>query len=387
LIPSTEVSPFEEKLLHGELPEPPLSAVPPEVSIPPTPLTPAPSAVPATASDLEGVFALTHDYDARNIAFNDEGAIVGATLDVMIERMTPHNALVDPAFQQIFMMTWRLFVSPSELVDALINRYDLPIPTLFSEEDLAAWTKRKAAPVKLRVANLIKTWLEIYWRTETDDAVLTQLSGFVRETVAAQFPAPAQRILEIIRARAISDDSVVSPRPVDRAMSVHVDKLREGPGIPNPIPVSPSDIPRPNITKTLFGLLKGKSYAAVTVTDFDVLELARQFTIMENKLYLEVKPDELLELGQSSKPSVNVKAISTLSTAITGWVTECILNEEDAKRRMNLVKFFIKLADVSSFSLNMFMILISRAALFVFEQFQYFPFYTCRFGLFNYFAS
>lgn len=143
---------------------------------------------------MEKAFAnvLAHDYDVRDIVYNSvEGAIVGATPAIMIKKVTPHDALVDPAFLQIFMMTWRLFVSPNEFVNALIARYNLvPSPAL-DESDLAVWNKRKATPVKLRVANFIKSWLENHWRADTDDAVLTQLSQFVRGTVAAQLPGPA----------------------------------------------------------------------------------------------------------------------------------------------------------------------------------------------------
>ncbi|KAF8506308.1 hypothetical protein JB92DRAFT_2962662 [Gautieria morchelliformis] len=336
--PCSPCSPFEEKLLHGDLPVPPSESS----TVPPTPLSPNP---PLTPLDVDSVFAslLSHDYDIRDIAYNAEGSIVGATLDVMIEKMTPHDALVDPAFHQIFMMTWHLFVSPSELVSALIERYNLRAPAVLQDSDREVWVKRKATPIKLRVSNFIKTWLENYWRPDTDDTVLTQLSQFVRGTVVHQFPAPAQRILEIIRARTISDNSFLNPRPIDRTKSV--DRLREGP--PSlPPPVTLSEIPRPTINKTLFAALKTKAFENIAITDFDALELARQFTVMESKLYLRVQPEEVLELGQpGGVPATNVKAISTLSTAITGWVTESILDESDTKKRTHLVKFFIKVAD------------------------------------------
>lgn len=315
---------------------------PSDSAVLPTPLT---SLAPPPL-DVDGVFTtlLSHDYDIRDIYCNSEGTILGATLNVLVEKMTPHDALVEPTFHQIFMMTWRLFMTPPELVNALIERYNLHPPTILKGDDLEVWVKRKATPTKLRVSNFIKTWLENYWRSDTDDTVLTQLSQFVRDTVALQFSAPAQRILEVIRARTISDHSIVSPRPIDRTKSV--DRLRETP-TSLPTPVSPSEIPRPTINKTLLAALKNKTYSNVTITDFDALELARQFTIMESKLYLRVQPEEVLEVGQTNgAPATNVKAISTLSTAITGWVTESILDEPDTKKRTNLVKFFVKVADV-----------------------------------------
>jgi len=100
------------------------------------------------------------------------------------------------------------------------------------------------------------------------------------------------------------------------------------------------------MTKTLLANLRSKSFAAIAITDFDPLELARQLTIMECNLYCAIQPEEVLETGQEgAKPPVHVKAVSSLSTAITGWVAESILNEPDTKKRTQLIKFFIKVAD------------------------------------------
>jgi hypothetical protein len=52
-----------------------------------------------------------------------------------------------------------------------------------------------------------------------------------------------------------------------------------------------------------------------------------------------------LQTGKKSVPEL--KALSTLSNQITGWVTDVILHELDTKHRGALLKFFIKLADVS----------------------------------------
>jgi hypothetical protein len=69
-------------------------------------------------------------------------------------------------------------------------------------------------------------------------------------------------------------------------------------------------------------------------------------------LYCAIQPEEVLETGQEgSKPPVNVRAVSSLSTVITGWVAENILNEHDIKKRTLLVKFFIKVADVSEYDI------------------------------------
>ena len=98
------------------------------------------------------------------------------------------------------------------------------------------------------------------------------------------------------------------------------------------------------ISKNLNSLLH-RDTLNIPVTEFDTLELARQLTILESKLFCAVHPDDLLETGRKSIQSL--KALSMLSNQITGWVADNILNERDAKKRTALLKFYIKLADVS----------------------------------------
>jgi len=134
----------------------------------------------------------------------------------------------------------------------------------------------------------------------------------------------------------------------DLCISPKADRSRDpGMSINPPTILSPTtEIPRPTMTKTLLVSLRKKEFANISVTDFDALELARQLTIMECNLYCAIQPEEILETGQEGvKSPVNVRAVSSLSTAITGWVAESILSEPDIKKRTLLVKFFVKVAD------------------------------------------
>ena len=105
------------------------------------------------------------------------------------------------------------------------------------------------------------------------------------------------------------------------------------------------------MTKALLTQLRARGFSIISPLDFDALELARQLTIMESRLYCAITAEEVLEAGKeaprgATTPNPNVKAVTSLSTSITGWVAETILGETDAKKRTALVKFFIKLADV-----------------------------------------
>ncbi|KDQ62483.1 hypothetical protein JAAARDRAFT_54421 [Jaapia argillacea MUCL 33604] len=306
---------IEEKILHGDLP-----SIPPSEELHADPIS----------------WMLNHDYLMEDVAYNTEGTLVGATLQALVEKMTPHDSIVDPGFSEVFWLTFRLFSTPAELLGAIITRYNLLPPPNLSQEDIFVWQQRKGMPVRLRISNFIRLWLENNWRHATDAPVLADLAAFNRDALSRMFPGPSQRIRDLILVRTQNTETQ-SPR-TERMPNA---------GFPiNPPAAPPTEIPRPLMTKALLSALRNRSFATIHVTDFDALELARQLTIMECDLYRAIRPEELLEVGKESTPSpANIKAVSSLSTVITGWVSESILSELDTKKRVTLVKFFIKVAD------------------------------------------
>ena len=294
-------------------------------------------------SENDNRLLLSHDYSLEDVAYNKDGVLVGASLECLVEKMTPHDNIVEPAFSAVFFMTFRMFSTPEELVATVIKRYNLLPPAGLSDEDLYVWQQRKGVPVRLRVANFLKLWLETYWKSGTDDAVFGTLMAFTRDALAPLFPSPSQRVMELIILRSQQTNTIISPR-ADRSKDA---------GMPlNPPSVGlSSDIPRPIMTKALLTQLRARGFNVISPLDFDALELARQLTIIESRLYCAITAEEVLEAGKEAQrgvttPNPNVKAVTSLSTSITGWVAETILDETDAKKRTALVKFFIKLSDV-----------------------------------------
>lgn len=311
---------------------------------------PEPSALPRSASADARVWLVTHDYNPRDIAFSSEGHIIGATIEVLVEKMTPHDTIVDPVFHKTFFLTFRLFVSPSDLLAAVVKRYDLrpPAGVELAPHEHSVWVDQKVTPVRLRIYNFLKAWLDTHWRPVTDAVVLDAMLSFAKIDMTKTLPAVAPRLVDSITRRMANG----LPQPAERRIldrSKSTDGIRLG--TPNHQMSSfkssgytfSQPPPTPIMTKSLITNLRAN--ATISVTDFDTLELARQMSIMESRLYCAIAPEDLLQT--CTRPVPEVKAMSTLSTQITGWVSDSILNEQDAKRRAQLLKFFIKLADVS----------------------------------------
>ena len=296
---------------------------PVDVPVVPSPRPSPQRSVTAPIPDIR-FWVVSHDYDPKEIAFNSEGAVIGASLAVLVEKMTPHDVPPEHTFWQTFFYTFRLFTTPQEFLRALIVRYDLAPPAQILERDRAVWVERKVVPVRLRIYNLLKAWLETHWRSETDDATLIDFQSFTSSVVSRTLPAMAPRLQSILARKRTSSEILPSP-------------IETSGGLP----------PTPIISKSLNSLLqRNSSSSSIPITDFDTLELARQLTLLESRMFQRVPPEELLHTGRKTIPEL--RALSTISNQITGWVADNVLNEQDAKKRASLLKFYIKLADVSN---------------------------------------
>ncbi|PLW24852.1 hypothetical protein PCANC_27606 [Puccinia coronata f. sp. avenae] len=105
--------------------------------------------------------------------------------------------------------------------------------------------------------------------------------------------------------------------------------------------------PAPIISKAMMTQLRSNSFhhAAIQLIDFDPIELARQITMMESKLYQAIKPKEVIGqlFNKKAGLAVNVHAMSAMSTKMTGWFTETIIAEDNIRKRAHTLKFLIKL--------------------------------------------
>ena len=266
---------------------------------------------------------------AHELIYNREGQISGGTLPALIERLTTHDSTPDATFVSTFYLTFRLFATPNEFAQALIDRFQY-----------IGESPHIAGPVRLRVYNVFKGWLESHWRNDCDSHALDLIVPFAKRQLQILLPTAGKR-LATLASKVTAADGPLVPRLIssigktNTSIALYV----------------PPDAPllSPIITKGQLTALKNWKHggASVSILDFDPLELARQFTIKESQIFCSILPEELLAtewMKKSGSMAVNVRAMSRLSTDLTNLVTDYILQLEDPKKRAVVIKQWVKIA-------------------------------------------
>ncbi|OBZ89132.1 Cell division control protein 25 [Choanephora cucurbitarum] len=344
--------------------------------------------------ESEYVFLRQTNFDEDEMIFNADGEITGATTEALVRKLTSHEKSPDLLFTRAFLYNFRLFTHPVTLTELLVDRFNLspPVdPKQLNEGELAAWTNQVLIPVRLRVYNVIKTWLESFFSYEQDACIEEPLMCFVSSTMLNAMPGPAKRMMECINKVFASKglncaghkQSLTDNRMVAQKSSSSVVYTPNG-SSPNSGSIltnflfddNYSDIPNEKMPATVLGksirnslrkALNQDNISTIHVYDIDPVEMARQITLMESQLFIRIRPNEMI--GQEFKKkvgisqAVHVKAMIQKSTQITSWISDTILAEADAKKRAQVLKYWIKVGDACLHLNNYNTLMAIRSAL------------------------
>ncbi|KAF2117610.1 ras guanine-nucleotide exchange protein Cdc25p [Lophiotrema nucula] len=267
---------------------------------------------------------------AHELVYNKDGQISGGSLPALVEQLTTHESTPDAMFVTAFYLTFRLFTMPVEFAQCLIDRFDY-----------VGDSQAVGVPVRLRVYNVFKGWLESHWLSESDNAALGIILTFATGKLRTALPAAGKRLAELTSKVTEVRAGALVPRLLSSLGKTGVSNTVYTP--------ADSNVPSPNVTKSQLNALRNSKEGKpqCSILDFDPLELARQFTLIESKLFCAIQPEELLASEWTKKTAskaVNVRAMSTLSTDLANLVADTILQLEDAKKRAVIIKQWVKIS-------------------------------------------
>ncbi|KAF9143936.1 hypothetical protein BGX30_014325 [Mortierella sp. GBA39] len=264
---------------------------------------------------------LDYDYQTDDLVMNGDGQVKGGTLSALIERLTLHDGF-DATFVATFLLTYRSFTNTKELFTLLFLRFTIQAPMGLDAEELEIWTEKKLTPIRLRVFNIMKSWLETFYLEDEEDdrEALRMIKDF------AESPA----MMETMRFAALQLAKTVEKR---QASDSSFRKLVLNLTTQAPQPITPR-----NLKKIKF-------------LELDPLEFARQLTIMEASVYNKIRPVECLNKAWSSEDpelaakAVNIKKMIETSNLYANWINELVLSEKELKKRVLVIRHLVAIAE------------------------------------------
>ncbi|KAF7586318.1 cell division cycle- protein [Aspergillus hancockii] len=252
----------------------------------------------------------------------DRPVLKSGTMSGLVEQLTRHDRL-DLSFNETFLITYPTFVSAPDLFDALLERFHINPPSQLTQSELQIWTQQKQKAIRLRVVNILKTWLERFWmelREEATIVFLRQMYTRIKNTPVILETPPAPQLLGVI------------------------EQLIQGQEIMKRLATPPiSNIPKP---------VTPKNMKKLKILDLDPTELARQLTLIEFSHHARIKPAECLSQkwkkrrSNSSEPSTGVNAMILHSNRLANYVGERVLAQDELKKRVSIIKLFVRAAGV-----------------------------------------
>ena len=312
-IPQRTIPPLQVRAgLHPALPVTPA-----------TPSTPTFDGPSVRLADAGTSLARLAAEEGDHIIQGADGRLIGASMPALIRWLTPHDQSPDAKLVAAFMLTFRQFCRPERLAQVLLQRFAEPAEVDDVDDPQAKARVHKV--VCLRTFNIVKRWLESFWKQTEDEPARGVLEELARRHVVVLMPGHEARLMALL------------------------DKAGQQPKEPSGVRQTTTTTPTPKtlLSKEAIHKLshRNRDSVDIAVLDLDPVEMARQLTLIESGVFNAIAPEELLgqefEKTASESQSVHVKQMSTMSTDLAAWVADSILSETEQSRRSRTLSRWI----------------------------------------------
>lgn len=238
--------------------------------------------------------------------------IKGGTVVKLVERVS-YDKSTDMNYMMAFLMTYKTFSTPEELLDLLDKRWNMPKPKAPSAGQAKRFLVQRQLPIHLRVVNVLKFWVDKYSsdftsNPELKEKMLEQLDQW--ETANDKIKKPAEQIKKLL-------DKAIAAAEAEQP-------------------------PAKLLGQDCAGELP-------PVIEYDAQQLAERLVIMDQALFLNIEGRECLcgvwegETAEQGCP--NILRMRTHFDLMKRWVLSEVVRAADLPSMGLVVAHFIRVAE------------------------------------------
>lgn len=274
--------------------------------------------------------------------------IRAASLEKLVQILTSPDKF-DQSFLFSFMLTYQSFTTSEELIQLLINRYNIPPPKeqLNDSKAFVQFKENILLPVRIRVCQVLKHWIQRHSHVFRGDArVRNKMSLFIEQHVAkTKLFSLADELRDDLEKFAHKRDTFAEQQLKMLSQKVNAMQLASPRGI-LPSKSSSIDAPKPRVPRSLksFALpTRGRSKTTNSnITDWPSLEIARQLTLIEFGIYEQIQVKECLNQAWSKGHAPNIKGMIDRTNMVVLFIGYEILKQESQSNRVHALQKWIK---------------------------------------------
>ncbi|KAL5962794.1 Protein son of sevenles [Taenia solium] len=271
-----------------------------------------------------------------------------ATLEKLIERLT-FPTYFDAEAVNAFLISYRRFITSEELLDLLMERFNVPYPEFTAEElkteSVVEHMKRRFRSgykrwVQARVVSFLFRWVSSPRYFAYDFAPNADLRARLATFLAGvrvRILLPVVQAIEHVLSR-----SDLIPMPVTSTASVGVAVAITEPKCHHPAQLRVTEtVDNQHLSPT--PPLSPESSSRIDLLQIHPLELAEQVTLHEFELYRRIEFWEVDGRERPSQDSPNLSACKNFSNKFRDWLVHSILAERNFEDRVVAIQRIIDL--------------------------------------------
>jgi son of sevenless len=248
--------------------------------------------------------------DETDIELDETKNIKCASVDKIIEYLTNRKDSDNDSLYT-FMLCYRSFISPYELIKKLKLRYLTPYPQYMkSSNDQSEWIQSELIPIRLKISQILKLWLEHHFY-DFDPELTELIVDFIKLMKNTNGKNLASSIETTLLKKQSKSKSTIQTKRIGYVENI------------------------PKKWESMF--------------DWDPKEIARQITFREYLIFRKIGPGECVNKAWSSKDKAtkapNILELINWFNLFSGYLATTILTSPNVKDRAKTLSFCINLAN------------------------------------------